>query len=118
MDLGHCPEVGDASAVALAFHCPRLASLGLSATSVGDAGLHALADAAAGVASLTELRVDGCAGVSDDGVLALLRGRGGTRLRILIFHNCPGVTERSRQELEGHMAVAGGGVKQLMWTVY
>ena len=52
--------------------------------------------------------------VCDLGVELLLDGL--SRLRILSFHSCPGVTERAREALEVYLGQ--GRVRQLTWTVY
>jgi len=115
LDLGGCVQVGDLGLESLSRHCPGLLSLSLARTRVTDAGLAALARATCRN-RLQELRIDSCRNVSDDGVEILLDGV--TSLRILIFHGCPRVTERTRVALETYLAMNGQVVKQLTWTVY
>ena len=67
-------------------------------------------------ATLLELRLDGCRAITDQGVERPLAGC--LALQILLLHQCPGVTERAREQLEQHLARAGRAVKQLSWTVY
>ena len=92
---------------------PRLSSLSLARTNVTDLGLSRL-----GIAQcrnfLHELKVDGCKRLTDLGVELLLDGL--SRLQILSFHSCPGVTERAREALEVYLGQ--GRVRQLTWTVY
>jgi len=61
----------DKSVIALARHCPRLRVLNLCGIAVTDVGMEAFR---LGVCSLEELTLDGCKGVSDAGVAALLPG--------------------------------------------
>ena len=113
LDLGGCARLSDPGVQALAIGCPRLASLSLARTSVTDLGLSRL-----GIAQcrnfLQELKVDGCRRLTDLGVELLLDGL--SRLQILSFHSCPGVTERAREALEVYLGQ--GRVRQLTWTVY
>jgi len=113
LDLGGCARLSDPGVQALAVGCPRLSSLSLARTAVTDLGLSRL-----GIAQcrnfLQELKVDGCRRLTDLGVELLLDGL--SRLRILSFHSCPGVTERAREALEVYLGQ--GRVRQLTWTVY
>jgi len=115
LDLGGCSHVGDQAVSSLADNCPTLSSLSLARTKVSDIGLADLSQAECR-GRLQELRIDSCVNVSDDGVELLLDGL--TTLQILIFHGCPGVTERTRLSLEAYLAMNGRAVKQLTWTVY
>lgn len=116
LDLGLCAEVGDPGLTALVAGCPRLTSLNLSRTAVSDSGLTALATSAAGRDHLVELRVDGCREVTDEGIEGLLLFS--SKLTILMFHNCPKVTERSRSALEEYLLNNRIGMRQVAWTVY
>ena len=113
LDLGGCSRLSDPGVQALAVGCPRLSSLSLARTAVTDLGLSRL-----GIAQcrnfLQELKVDGCRRLTDLGVELLLDGL--SRLRILSFHSCPGVTDRAREALEVYLGQ--GRVRQLTWTVY
>lgn len=115
LDLGGCGHVGDQGVSSLADNCPALTSLSLARTKVSDVGLADLSQAECR-GRLQELRIDSCFNVSDDGVELLLDGL--NTLQILIFHGCPGVTERTRLSLEAYLAMNGRAVKQLTWTVY
>ena len=113
LDLGGCARLSDPGVQAIALGCPRLSSLSLARTNVTDLGLSRL-----GIAQcrnfLHELKVDGCKRLTDLGVELLLDGL--SRLQILSFHSCPGVTERAREALEVYLGQ--GRVRQLTWTVY
>ena len=113
LDLGGCSSLGDAGVQALSQGCPRLQSLSLARTGVTDGGLARLGLARCR-AVLQELKIDGCLLLTDLGVELLLEGL--SRLQILSFHSCPGLTERSRAALEQYLGQ--GRVRQLTWTVY
>ena len=111
-NLGGCHRLTDNSLFALAKESRNLSSLNVSHTQVSDDGLCALAN---GVSSqrLREVHIAHCSRVTDLSVFALVEHC--QYLNILILHNCPGVTERSREALE---ILQRRGSKQLSWTVY
>lgn len=115
LDLTGCPALTDEGVTAVGRCCPNITSLSLARCRVTDTGLAALGGAEL-AATLLELRLDGCRAITDQGVERLLAGCGA--LQILLLHQCPGVTEQAREQLEQHLARAGQAVKQLSWTVY
>ncbi len=115
VDLGDCSDVGDEGVASLGAACQELQSVGLSSTSVGDVGLLAFAAAQSPGDLLEELRIDGCSRVSDDGISAVLDFC--LSLKIFLFHNCPLVTDRTREMLDAYTA-NGVVMKQLTWTIY
>ncbi|CAB4000465.1 AMN1 homolog [Paramuricea clavata] len=112
LNLGGCHQLTDTSLFALAKESRNLSSVNISHTQVSDAGL---CDLANGVCqqSLKEVHIAHCLGVTDVSVFELVEHC--QRLNILILHNCPGITERSRDALE---TLQRRGSKQLSWTVY
>lgn len=115
LDLGICESVGDPGIVALGRGLSKLQSVNFSKTSITDQGLLSFAQGNCR-GSLKEIRVDGCREVSDEGIEALLGFC--VKLRILIFHNCPKVTEQSRLALENYLIENQISMKQLTWTIY
>ncbi|ROT70567.1 protein AMN1 homolog [Penaeus vannamei] len=90
----------------------HLVCLNIARTQVTDIGIQHLVGG--GVRhSLQELRVDGCARLTDDSIETLCLCC--SRLNILCFHHCPRVSERSRELLGELMACK---MKQITWTVY
>jgi hypothetical protein len=114
LDLGRCESVGDRGVAGLGA-LDLLRSVSLNGTAVTDLGLLAFAGGGSRH-TLRELRIDGCRNVSDDGVEGILHLC--RHLNIFIFHNCPGVTGRSRDALESYLAENHATMKQLTWTVY
>ena len=111
LNLGGCGNVVDDETVSiLSRKCSKLTSLNLSKTFCGDKCLKELP------ISLRELRIDGCNAISDSGIEGLLRRC--RLLTILIFHNCPKITDRSRAVLEAFQEESHSRMQQVTWTVY
>lgn len=89
-----------------------LTCLNIAKTKVNDLGIQQLMNGGVGT-SLRELRVDGCASLTDDSIETICFNC--TNLAILCFHHCPRVSERSRELVGEHMA---SRMKQVTWTIY
>lgn len=114
LDLAGCLAVGDEAVLQLR-PCERLESLSLARTPVSDRGLFNLARCESRDC-LAELRINSCTAITDQGIQALLEALAG--LQILIFHGCPGVTDRAREALEDYHTAHRRTVRQVTWTVY
>ncbi|CAL4097508.1 unnamed protein product [Meganyctiphanes norvegica] len=90
----------------------HLTCLNIAKTKVNDLGIQQLMNGGVGE-SLRELRVDGCASITDDSIETICYNC--THLTILCFHHCPRVSERSRELVGEHMALR---MKQVTWTIY
>lgn len=115
LDLGICESVGDRGVAALGQGLAHLQSANFSQTSITDQGLLSFAQGECR-RTLREIRIDGCREVTDEGIEALLGFC--AKLSILIFHNCPKVTEQSRLALENYLLENQISMKQLTWTIY
>ncbi|XP_001635812.2 protein AMN1 homolog [Nematostella vectensis] len=114
LNLGGCLQITDRSLKALAKHSKFLQSLNVSKTKITDTGIFSLTSGCC-TQSLKELHLAHCKDITDDGVESVLMLC--PNVTILIFHNCPLVTDRSRYAME-EVAQRGGVMKQLSWTVY
>jgi len=114
LNLCGCVKITDASLQLIAHNCKFLQSLNISNTKVADDGMMYITTGTC-QHSLKEVQVSHCINITDVGIEALLACC--SRINILIFDGCPGVTERSRQALEEAM-LRGGRMKQISWTVY
>lgn len=114
IDLGYCVGVGDTGIGLLGEGCSKLKSLNFSSTSITDLGIQMFVQGE-GRECVNELRVDGC-GLTDDGIQLILMFC--PNLHILIFHNCPLVTDDSRVALEEYRVQNEMSLLQLSWTVY
>jgi len=114
LDVGNCNEVED-QLVLLLSECEHLESLSLAGTAITDLALSYLSKSESRH-SLTELRINKCPNITDDGIEILLSGL--EVLEILIFHSCRQVTDRSRLALEQYLHQHRANVRQLTWTVY
>ncbi|XP_007896792.1 protein AMN1 homolog isoform X2 [Callorhinchus milii] len=113
INIGGCLSITDASLHALGKHCRFLHSVDFSATKVSDAGVIGLVS---GVCSqiIKEIHMNRCVNLTDDAVESVLINC--PQIFILLFHDCPLITDRSREALE--QLVGPNKIKQVTWTVY
>jgi hypothetical protein len=138
--LRRCTVINDEAVVALATHCPQLRelnlggcvavtdlslqklgesskflkSLDLSRTSITDDGVVNLVLGSCGQ-SLQEIHLGGCVRITDEAVEAVSQYC--PQIKILLIHDCPLVTEQSRQLLDD-LQHGEQKMKQITWTVY
>ncbi|KAM5299207.1 protein AMN1 homolog [Ctenodactylus gundi] len=113
IDLGGCLSITDASLHALGENCSLLQSVDFSATQVSDSGVVALVSGSC-AKKLEEIHMGHCTHVTDKAVEAVLTYC--PQIRILLFHECPLITDHSREVLE--QLVGQKKLKQVTWTVY
>ncbi|CAH2278263.1 AMN1 homolog [Pelobates cultripes] len=113
LNLSHCTSITDESLQALGQHCSSLLNLDFSATLVTDSGVQGLVNGRYS-AKLTEINMCRCVNVTDESIEAVLKGC--PHIRILLFHGCPLISDRSREAL-GQL-VGPNKLKQVTWTVY
>lgn len=113
LNIGRCSDITDVSLYALGQNSHFLQSFKFSATKVTDDGVTALVRGICSQ-SLKEVYMDRCVNVTDESVEAVLNCC--PNLHILIFHECPLITERSREAM--YPFLRSGQIKQLTWTVY
>uniref|UniRef100_A0A4X2K1R6 Protein AMN1 homolog n=1 Tax=Vombatus ursinus TaxID=29139 RepID=A0A4X2K1R6_VOMUR len=94
VDLGGCSGITDVSLQALGENCPFLQSIDFSATQ--------------------EIHMGHCVNLTDGAVEAVLTCC--PQIHILLFHECPLITDHSREVLE--RLVGPNKIKQVTWTVY
>ncbi|XP_078273106.1 protein AMN1 homolog isoform X1 [Rhinoraja longicauda] len=113
INISGCLGVADASLQALGKNCKFLHSVDFSATKVSDAGVIGLVN---GVCShnLKEIHMDRCVNLTDKAVESVLIFC--PHILILLFHDCPRITDRSREALQ--QLVRPNQMKQVTWTVY
>lgn len=114
LNLGGCTLVTDASLQSLGEHASLLSSINFSRANVTDIGVIRLAQGVC-ANSLQEIHMDGCHQLTDDAIEALTYFC--PSIRILIFHACPNITDRSRIALESVLD-RSTPMRQLTWTVY
>eukprot|EP00088_Acartia_fossae_P024672 TRINITY_DN25577_c0_g1_i1.p1 TRINITY_DN25577_c0_g1~~TRINITY_DN25577_c0_g1_i1.p1 ORF type:complete len:317 (-),score=21.24 TRINITY_DN25577_c0_g1_i1:170-1120(-) len=114
LDVARCQDVRDIH-LHLISDCGLLESLSIAETGVTDQALLYISRSAC-KNRLKELKIDRCKQITDDGIQILLGGL--TNLQILIFHGCPQVTSRARDDLEEYLAANHRHLRQLTWTVY
>ncbi|XP_076057540.1 protein AMN1 homolog isoform X2 [Oratosquilla oratoria] len=90
----------------------QLSCLDVAKTEISDVGIQNLVSGGAG-RSLQELRLDGCAKLTDDSIEAVCTCC--SHINILCFNYCPRISERSRELVSNLTAER---LKQLTWTVY
>lgn len=115
LNLGGCPNLTDSSLQALGENCKFLKSVNVSNTQVTDSGIIKLVSGPC-AATLTEVHINGCRGVTDEAVEAVLQFC--PQINILLFHGCPNITEQSRQALEDLTISRASPMKQVTWTIY
>ncbi|XP_039253367.2 protein AMN1 homolog [Styela clava] len=115
LNLGGCSGVSDRSLQALAENCPNLESLNVSSTKVSDNGVFQICKGKC-CNTLTEFHMALCHNITDEAIECIIEYC--RKIRILIFHGCPKITENSRIALEELLARECSNVKQLTWTVY
>uniref|UniRef100_A0A6B2F015 Protein AMN1 homolog n=1 Tax=Bothriechis nigroviridis TaxID=88079 RepID=A0A6B2F015_BOTNI len=113
VNIGGCSNITDTSLQALGQNCRSLHSVDFSSTQVTDDGVMALVR---GMCSnnLKEIHMERCVNLTDTAVEAVLTYC--PMIYILLFHGCPLVTDRSREALE--QLVGPKKFKQVSWTVY
>jgi Leucine-rich repeat (LRR) protein len=115
LDLGHSMQISD-DGIACLRQLTKLTCLNLSHTRVTDDGLARLFDQKS--LRLTELRVDNCRNITDEGIEIVLEACQ-EHLNIFLFHACPGTSDRSLTALQTFLRQGGGAaVKQTTWTIY
>ncbi|XP_071537421.1 uncharacterized protein [Panulirus ornatus] len=119
--VGGCPQLEELhiSSTAITNHAlialanlTQLVSLNIAKTQVSDLGIQQLVGGGVGH-SLRELRIDGCARLTDDSIESICHCC--SHLSILCFHHCPRLSDRSRELVVEHMARR---MKQLTWSAY
>ncbi|XP_053644344.1 protein AMN1 homolog [Cherax quadricarinatus] len=119
--VGGCPQLQELhiSSTAITNHAlaalatlTQLVSLNIGKTQISDLGIQQLVSGGVGH-SLRELRIDGCARLTDDSIESICNCC--SHLNILCFHHCPRLSERSRELVDEYKAWR---MKQLTWTVY
>ncbi|XP_004632237.1 protein AMN1 homolog [Octodon degus] len=113
IDLGGCLSITDVSLCALGEHCSLLKCVDFSATQVSDSGVVALVSGPC-AKKLEEIHMGHCVHLTDDAVEAIVTCC--PQIRILLFHECPLITDRSREVLE--QLSGPNKLKQVTWTVY
>lgn len=115
LNVGGCIRVSDDSLAALAENCVFLECLNVSSTNISDRGVFDISKGNCR-ATLTEFHMAQCLRITDESVEAITEYC--PKIRILIFHGCPQITDSSRIALEQLLARNSEKVKQLTWTVY
>ncbi|XP_043944058.1 protein AMN1 homolog isoform X2 [Protopterus annectens] len=113
LNIGRCSNITDSALYALGQNSCFLQSVKFSATKVTDDGVTALVSGVCSQ-SLKEVYMDRCVNLTDGSVEAVLNCC--PKLHIFIFHECPLITERSREAL--YPFLRSNQIKQLTWTVY
>ncbi|XP_007502598.1 protein AMN1 homolog isoform X3 [Monodelphis domestica] len=113
VDLGGCSRLTDVSLRALGEHCPSLQSVDFSGTQVTDRGVVSLVSGLC-AKRLEEIHMGHCVNLTDGAVEAVLTCC--PQIHILLFHECPLITDHSREVLE--QLVGPNKIKQVTWTVY
>ncbi|MBN3295264.1 AMN1 protein, partial [Amia calva] len=111
--LSGCSAITDAALLALGQNCRLLRGISFSATQVTDEGVVGLATGVCSQ-SLKEIHMDRCQFLTDEAVEALLTRC--PQIKILLFHGCPLITDRSREALQ-HL-VGPDKIHQVTWSVY
>ncbi|XP_006002188.1 protein AMN1 homolog [Latimeria chalumnae] len=113
VNISGCVNITDASLRALGQNCKFLQSINFSATKVTNDGITALVSGQCSK-SLKEVHMDHCVNLSDEAIEAVLTYC--PQIDILLFHECPLITENSRVVLE--QLLGPKQMKQVTWTVY
>ncbi|XP_074126720.1 protein AMN1 homolog isoform X3 [Sminthopsis crassicaudata] len=113
VDLGGCSGITDVSLQALGENCSFLQSVDFSATQVTDNGVISLVSGLC-AKKLEEIHMGHCVNLTDGAVEAVLTCC--PQIHILLFHECPLITDHSREVLE--RLVGPNKIKQVTWTVY
>jgi hypothetical protein len=101
VNLSYCSNINDDSILSLSKACPRLSSIDLTFTSVGDRGISALAQHCSH--SLERLSLEQCKNISDGGIQTLARGFKKKRLQHLNIGGLPKLTNVGIQILASHL---------------
>lgn len=113
VDLSGCLCITDVSLHALGNNCPFLQFVDFSATQVSDRGVVALVSGPC-ANKLEEINMGHCVNVTDEAVEAVVLSC--SRIRILLFQECPQLTERSQDAVE--LSLRLSKLKQVAWTAY
>lgn len=113
LDLGHSQAISD-DGIACLRQLGQLTCLNLSHTQVTDDGLARLLLDQKSL-RLTELRVDNCPNITDEGIEIVLEACQ-EHLNIFLFHACPRTSDRSLTALQTFLGFKA--VKQTTWTIY
>ena len=114
LNIGGCKLVTDQSLKALGEGCNQLTSINFAHAQVTDEGIIALVSGAC-AQTLKEIQLVGCREVTDDAIEAVIMYC--PKISILLFHDCPKLTEISRRALED-LRSEDHKMKQVTWTVY
>ncbi|KAI6660062.1 Protein AMN1-like [Oopsacas minuta] len=115
INVSSCTLVTNDGLIALCV-CSGLFCLNISKIpGITDEGLIALSQSSS-YRIISELNLCHCTQITDVGIKELLSRC--TKLKILVIHGCPKVTERSRQLSQLAQAGENLRLKQVTWTVY
>ncbi|XP_049639803.1 protein AMN1 homolog [Suncus etruscus] len=111
--LSGCWGLTNAALQALGENCPLLQCIDFSFTQVSDDGVMALVSGPC-AQKLEEINMGYCVNLTDKAVEAVLTCC--PQIQILLFLECPLMTDRSREILE--QSLGPNKLKQVMWTIY
>lgn len=114
LNIGGCYLITDKSLEAIS-NLASLKCINFSATSVSDNGVNFLCEGPSSL-TLNEVSMNRCKHLSDNSVRCLALSC--LKLEVLIFHECPKMTEDSRLILGEFTQNRNTAVKHLTWTVY
>ncbi|ESO03636.1 hypothetical protein HELRODRAFT_79810, partial [Helobdella robusta] len=112
LDLGGCMLVTDKTLQSIGSEGIQLHSVSLSKTNITDDGVYSMLKGPCS-RTLTEIHLNNNNDLTDDSIVFIATSC--PNLRVFSFHNCPNLTERSRQALQ---SMSPENLKNITFTVY